>query len=68
MQIETVKPLKPRKIVCRCPQLVLARYFKLKKDGKLTAESVRFMMALPGIDCHVALSNKQAVLDALVGI
>ena len=47
------------------PQLVLARYFKLKKDGKLTAESVRFMMALPGVDCHVALLNKQAVLDAL---
>ena len=61
-------PWTQRILTYTLPQLVLARYFKLKKDGKLTAESVRFMMALPGIDCHVALSNKQAVLDALVGI
>ena len=59
-------PWTQRILTYTLPQLVLARYLKLKKDGKLTAESVRFMMALPGVDCHVALSNKQAVIDALV--
>lgn len=55
------------------PALVLARYFRLiqtplDKRGKLDAQSRKFLEALPGAACHVALSNKQQMQDALAGL
>ena len=57
------------------PGQVLARYVHLQDVdgngvpcGKFDAASKDFVMHLPGTDCHVALSDKDALLSALEGV